>query len=74
MFGWSHGGERVLPGEPGRKMAGKKLAYAVSAGDAGRNGATAPLASAWRRCLPVPAARIPRDVCRSRTLFGAGPT
>lgn len=23
-FGWSHGGERVLPGEPGRKMAGKK--------------------------------------------------
>lgn len=22
-FGWSHGGERVLPGEPGRKMAGK---------------------------------------------------
>lgn len=33
-FGWSHGGERVLPGEPGRKMAGKKIAYAVSAGDA----------------------------------------
>ncbi len=32
-FGWAYGGARALSGEPGRKMAGKKIAYAVSAGD-----------------------------------------
>lgn len=32
-FGWAYGGERALPGEPGRKLAGKRFACAVSAGD-----------------------------------------
>lgn len=32
-FGWAYGGPRALSGEMGRKMAGKKLAYAVSAGE-----------------------------------------
>lgn len=32
-FDWAYGGERALPGEPGRMMAGKLLACAVSAGD-----------------------------------------
>lgn len=32
-FGWAYGGARALPGELGRKVAGKKIAYAVSAGD-----------------------------------------
>ncbi len=36
-FGWAYGGARALPGELGRKMAGKKLAYAVSAGDVERH-------------------------------------
>ena len=32
-FGWAYGGERALPGEPGRALAGKTFACAVSAGD-----------------------------------------
>ena len=33
-FGWAYGGdEGVAPGEPGRALAGKRLAVAVSAGD-----------------------------------------
>lgn len=32
-FGWAYGGEAALPGEPGRKLAGKRFACAVCAGD-----------------------------------------
>ena len=32
-FGWAYGGEQAQPGEPGRMLAGKRFACAVSAGD-----------------------------------------
>ena len=32
-FGWAYGNEGAAPGEPGRMVAGKRFAYAVSAGD-----------------------------------------
>ena len=32
-LGWAYGGESAQPGEPGRALAGKRFAYAVSAGD-----------------------------------------
>ena len=32
-FGWAYGGEDAAPGEPGRKLAGKKFAVAMCAGD-----------------------------------------
>ena len=32
-FGWAYGGEQAAPGEPGRALAGKRFACAVSAGD-----------------------------------------
>lgn len=32
-FGWAYGGEQAAPGEPGRKLAGKKFAVAMCAGD-----------------------------------------
>ena len=32
-FGWAYGGEDAFPGEPGRMVAGKRFACAVSAGD-----------------------------------------
>ena len=32
-LGWAYGGDRALPGEPGRMVAGKHFACAVSAGD-----------------------------------------
>ena len=32
-FGWAYGGEEARPGEPGRMLAGKCFACAVSAGD-----------------------------------------
>ena len=32
-FGWAYGGEAAEPGEPGRKLAGKKFAVAMCAGD-----------------------------------------
>lgn len=36
-FGWAYGGEDALPGEPGRALAGKRFACAVSAGDIEEN-------------------------------------
>ncbi|AEB06211.1 NAD(P)H dehydrogenase (quinone) [Coriobacterium glomerans PW2] len=36
-FGWAYGGDRALPGEPGRKLAGKRFAFATSAGDSAAN-------------------------------------
>ena len=32
-FGWAYGGEAAAPGEPGRKLASKKFAVAMCAGD-----------------------------------------
>ncbi|MDN0070090.1 NAD(P)H-dependent oxidoreductase [Collinsella ihumii] len=32
-FGWAYGGETAAPGEPGRALAGKHFAVAMSAGD-----------------------------------------
>lgn len=32
-FGWAYGGETAAPGEPGRMLAGKRFAVAMSAGD-----------------------------------------
>ena len=32
-FGWAYGGDQAAPGEPGRKLAGKHFAFALSAGD-----------------------------------------
>ena len=32
-FGWAYGGEQAAPGEPGRKLAGKRFAVAMCAGD-----------------------------------------
>lgn len=32
-FGWAYGGEAAAPGEPGRALAGKHFAVAMSAGD-----------------------------------------
>lgn len=32
-FGWAYGGAPAAPGEPGRKLAGKRFSCAVSAGD-----------------------------------------
>lgn len=36
-MGWAYGGERALPGEPGRMLAGKRFAVAMSAGDVRAN-------------------------------------
>ena len=36
-FGWAYGGELAAPGEPGRALAGKRFACAVSAGDVEAN-------------------------------------
>ena len=36
-FGWAYGGENAQPGEPGRALAGKRFACAVSAGDIEQN-------------------------------------
>lgn len=36
-FGWAYGGERANPGEPGRMLADKHFAVAVSAGDIKQN-------------------------------------
>ena len=36
-LGWAYGGERALPGEPGRMLANKRFAVAMSAGDTRAN-------------------------------------
>ncbi len=36
-FGWAYGGEQAKPGEAGRKLAGKRFAVAMCAGDIEEN-------------------------------------
>ena len=36
-LGWAYGGETAAPGEPGRMLAGKRFAVAMSAGDVAAN-------------------------------------